>query len=217
MVHGDTWNMAHECLVADVRRSEQHHSGRTKTRTVASRAVVRRSDSAGSRLGQRDALHSHGSHWTAQEPIAWKRSRRIIHPESALDKAIQIANKIAACGPLGIKTSLASAQLAIDAAQADALSKLDAQRAALYRTQDFQEGRKQKLKGGRQFITAIERALHHGADIRELGPIVAVAVGKDDPSCCGAPGKRQCRATPAGAAPLRTRLRGLKDGIYVLG
>jgi enoyl-CoA hydratase len=63
-------------------------------------------------------------------------------PLSALDKAIEIANKIAASGPLGVKASLASAHRAVDAAQADALSALDAQRATLYRSQDFQEGRK---------------------------------------------------------------------------
>jgi enoyl-CoA hydratase len=70
-------------------------------------------------------------------------------PSAALDKAVEIANKIAASGPLGIKTSLASAHLAIDTSQANALSALDAQRATLYRSQDFQEGRKAEAEGRR--------------------------------------------------------------------
>ena len=52
-----------------------------------------------------------------------------------------IAEEIAACGPLGIKTVLASAHLAIDASEADALSRLDVQYGALLLTHDFVEGR----------------------------------------------------------------------------
>ena len=62
--------------------------------------------------------------------------------DQALKVGINIAAKIAACGPLGIKTTLASAHLAIDSSEAEALSKLSAQYGALYRTEDFKEGRK---------------------------------------------------------------------------
>jgi enoyl-CoA hydratase/carnithine racemase len=68
-------------------------------------------------------------------------------PQSALDKAIEIANKVAACAPLGIETALASAHLAIDNPEANALSKLDSQYGALYHTQDFLEGRKAEAEG----------------------------------------------------------------------
>jgi hypothetical protein len=60
---------------------------------------------------------------------------------------IRFANKIADCGPLGIKTSLASAHLAIDRTEEEALSKLDAQFGALFHTQDFLEGQKAEAEG----------------------------------------------------------------------
>ena len=158
-VHGDTWNMAHELfLVADVQsqRTTPTSAGRKHARSLpGGGSTVRFPREAGWGNAMRYILT--GDHWTAQDA---ERQEVASTPQSALDKAIQIANKIAACGPLGIKTSLASAQLAIDAAQADALSKLDAQRAALYRTQDSRRAEKQKLKGGRQFNTTIERASH---------------------------------------------------------
>jgi enoyl-CoA hydratase/carnithine racemase len=68
-------------------------------------------------------------------------------PEAALDKAIEIANKVAANAPLGVQTALASAHLAIDGREAEALSRLEAQYGALYRTQDFLEGRKAEAEG----------------------------------------------------------------------
>jgi enoyl-CoA hydratase/carnithine racemase len=68
-------------------------------------------------------------------------------PKAALERALEIANKVAACGPLGIKTTLASAHSAVDPAEDEALSKLDAQYGALYHTQDFQEGRKAEAEG----------------------------------------------------------------------
>jgi len=62
--------------------------------------------------------------------------------EAALEMGVSLARKIAACGPLGIKATLASSHFVIDPVEADALSKLGAQYTALYRTEDFLEGRK---------------------------------------------------------------------------
>jgi enoyl-CoA hydratase/carnithine racemase len=91
-----------------------------------------------------------GDHWTAREAYRMGTVQEVASsPSSALDKAIEIASKIAASGPLGVKASLASAHLAINATQVDALSALDSQRAALYRSQDFQEGRKAEAEGRR--------------------------------------------------------------------
>jgi enoyl-CoA hydratase/carnithine racemase len=70
-------------------------------------------------------------------------------PEAALQKAFELADKIAACGPLGIKTSLTSAHLAIDPAEAPVLARLDAQYGALFHTRDFQEGRDAEAQGRR--------------------------------------------------------------------
>ncbi|MGA8878796.1 MAG: hypothetical protein WB555_24855 [Candidatus Korobacteraceae bacterium] len=68
-------------------------------------------------------------------------------PEKALEAGIQMANKVAGCAPLGIKTTLLSAHLAIDPAEEAALSKLDAQFGALFHTQDFLEGVKAEAEG----------------------------------------------------------------------
>ena len=63
---------------------------------------------------------------------------------------MKIASRIAANAPLGIKTTLTSAHLAFDQSEPVALSKLGEQYSALYRTQDFIEGRVQKPKAGRR-------------------------------------------------------------------
>jgi enoyl-CoA hydratase len=152
-VHGDTWNMAHELfLVADVRvAADDTNFGQdenTHGRFPGGGSTVRFPREAGWGNAMRYILT--GDHWSAQEAYRMGTVQEVAtSPQSALDEAIKIANKIAACGPLGIKASLASAHLAVDAAQADALAALDAQRAALYRSQDFQEGRKAEAEGRR--------------------------------------------------------------------
>jgi enoyl-CoA hydratase/carnithine racemase len=67
--------------------------------------------------------------------------------EAALEAGIAMARKIAACAPLSIKTTLASAHQYVDPVEADALSKLGAQYSALYRTEDFIEGRRAEAEG----------------------------------------------------------------------
>jgi enoyl-CoA hydratase len=150
-VHGDTWNMAHELfLVADIRvAADDTNFGQdenTHGRFPGGGSTVRFPREAGWGNAMRYILT--GDHWTAREAYRMGTVQEVAPtPSSALDKAIEIANKIAASGPLGIKASLASAHLAVDAAQANALSALDAQRATLYRSQDFQEGRKAEAEG----------------------------------------------------------------------
>lgn len=152
-VHGDTWNMAHELfLVADVRvAADDTNFGQdenTHGRFPGGGSTVRFPREAGWANAMRYILT--GDHWTAREAYRMGTVQEVAtSPQSALDKAIEIASKIAACGPLGIKASLASAHLAVDKAQADALSALDGQRATLYRSQDFQEGRKAEAEGRR--------------------------------------------------------------------
>jgi hypothetical protein len=72
-------------------------------------------------------------------------------PQSALDKAIEIANKVAACAPLGIETALASAHLAINNLEANALSKLDSQYGALTTPKTFWRAERPKQKAGHPF------------------------------------------------------------------
>ena len=87
--------------------------------------------------------------------MAWPRRERSKNSEQAIKVTKTRAqtqirsigtrrepNKIAACGPLGIKTTLISAHLAVDPGEEEALSELEAQFGALIHTQDFLEGRK---------------------------------------------------------------------------
>jgi enoyl-CoA hydratase/carnithine racemase len=151
VTHGDTWNMAHElCLAADIRVAAADtrfgQDENTHGRFPGGGATIRFVHQAGWGNAMRYMLT--GDHWSAEE------ARRIgivqeIAPtrEKALELGIEIASKIAACGPLGIKTTLASAHFAVDPPQAEALSKLNAQYQALYRTEDFKEGRRAEAEG----------------------------------------------------------------------
>ena len=68
-------------------------------------------------------------------------------PEAALEVGVAMARKIAACAPLSVKATVASAHQYVDPVEAEALSKLGAQYSALYRTEDFIEGRRAEAEG----------------------------------------------------------------------
>jgi enoyl-CoA hydratase len=150
-VHGDTWNMGDELfLVADIRvAAENTNFGQDEVshgRFPGGGSTVRFPREAGWGNAMRYILT--GDHWTARDAYRMGTVQEVAATQhSALDKAIEIANKVAACGPLGIKAALASAHLAVDASETDAFSRLDAQYGALYRTQDFIEGRKAEAEG----------------------------------------------------------------------
>jgi enoyl-CoA hydratase/carnithine racemase len=61
--------------------------------------------------------------------------------DAAIEAAVKIANKVAGCGPLGVKTALASAHAALDSGEPAAFAQLGKQYNGLYATKDFQEGR----------------------------------------------------------------------------
>ena len=146
VAHGDTWNMAHELtLAADIKiASADTRFGQdenTHGRFPGGGATVRFVHQAGWGNAMRYMLT--GDHWSAEEARRIGIVQEIAPtPEKALELGVEIASRIAACGPLGIKTTLASAHLAIDPSQAEALSKLTPQYQALYRTEDFKEGRR---------------------------------------------------------------------------
>lgn len=84
-----------------------------------------------------------GDHWGAEEARRMGLVQDIAsNPKAALELGIGIANRVARCGPLGVKATLASAHLAIDQSEGAAFSKLGEQYRALYGTEDFVEGRK---------------------------------------------------------------------------
>ena len=151
VVHGDTWNMGHELhLAADIRVAAADtrfgQDENTHGRFPGGGATIRFVHEAGWGNAMRYMLT--GDHWSAEEAFRMGVVQEIAPtPDKALEAGIAIATKIAACGPLGIKTTLASAHLAIDSSQADALSKLNAQYGALYRTDDFKEGRSAEAEG----------------------------------------------------------------------
>jgi enoyl-CoA hydratase len=151
VVHGDTWNMGHELhLAADIRvaaaNSRFGQDENTHGRFPGGGATIRFVREAGWGNAMRHMLT--GDHWSAEQALHMGVVQEIAPTaDKALEAGINIATKIAACGPLGIRTTLASAHLAIDASQAEALSKLNAQYGALYRTEDFTEGRKAEAEG----------------------------------------------------------------------
>lgn len=89
-----------------------------------------------------------GDHWGAEEAYRMGVIQEIAaNPAKALEAGIGLARKVAACGPLGVKTTLESAHLSIDESQAAAFAKLNEQFGALFHTEDFIEGRKAEAEG----------------------------------------------------------------------
>lgn len=145
VVHGDTWNMAHELhLVADIRLASADvrfgQDENTHGRFPGGGSTIRFPWEAGWGNAMRYMLT--GDHWGAQEAYRMGLIQQIApDPAAALQAGIALAQKIAACRPLGIKTTLESAHLAIDESQAAAFAKLNEQFGGLFRTQDFLKGR----------------------------------------------------------------------------
>jgi enoyl-CoA hydratase/carnithine racemase len=151
VTHGDTWNMAHEFFLgADIRIASAGtrfgQDENTHGRFPGGGSTVRFVREVG--WGNAMGYMLTGEHWSAEEAYRIGEVQQVAStPEKALEAGLQMANKVAACGPLGIKATLLSAHLAIDPAEADALSKLDAQFGALFHTRDFQEGRDAEAQG----------------------------------------------------------------------
>src|SRR5882757_6823896 len=150
-VHGDTWNMAHELfLSADIRvaaantnfgQDENSHG-----RFPGGGSTVRFVREAGWGNAMRYMLT--GDHWSAEEAYRMGVVQEVAATqELALEVGIRIANKIAACAPLGIKTTLTSAHLATAQSDANALPHLQAQFGVLFKTDDFKEGIKADAEG----------------------------------------------------------------------
>jgi enoyl-CoA hydratase len=151
VAHGDTWNMAHELfLVADVRvASADTRFGQdenTHGRFPGGGATVRFPREVGWGNAMRYILT--GDHWSAEDAYRMGEVQAVApDANEALTAGVQLANKIAACAPLGVKASLASAHLAIDHTEEHALAKLDAQFGALFHTHDFREGQNAQAAG----------------------------------------------------------------------
>jgi enoyl-CoA hydratase len=151
VAHGDTWNLGHEIYLAgDIRIAASNtrfgQDENTHGRFPGGGATVRFVREAGWGNAMRYMLT--GDHWSAEESYRMGITQEIAPaPEAALEAGIAMARKIAGCGPLSIRATLVSAHQVIDPVEADALSKLDAQYSALYRTEDFIEGRRAEAEG----------------------------------------------------------------------
>lgn len=151
VVHGETWNLGHEIYLAgDIRiaaaNTQFGQDENTHGRFPGGGATVRFVREAGWGNAMRYMLT--GDHWSAEESYRMGVTQ-VVAPtaHAALDAGIEMARKVAACAPLGIKATLASAHRYVDPVEADALSKLGAQYRALYSTEDFIEGRKAEAEG----------------------------------------------------------------------
>ena len=151
VAHGDTWNLGHEIyLASDIRVAAANtrfgQDENTHGRFPGGGATVRFVREAGWGNAMRYMLT--GDHWSAEESYRMGITQRIAAtPEAALEAGTAMARTIAACAPLSIKATLASAHQYVDPVEADALSKLGAQYSALYRTGDFIEGRRAEAEG----------------------------------------------------------------------
>jgi enoyl-CoA hydratase/carnithine racemase len=151
VAHGDTWNLGHEIyLASDVRIAAANtrfgQDENTHGRFPGGGATVRFVREAGWGNAMRYMLT--GDHWSAEESYRMGITQQIAAtPEAALEAAVVTARKIAACAPLSIQATLTSAHQYVDPVEADALAKLGAQYAALYRTEDFIEGRRAEAEG----------------------------------------------------------------------
>jgi len=151
VVHGQTWNLGHELYLAgDVRiaaaNTDFGQDENTHGRFPGGGATVRFVREAGWGNAMRYMLS--GDHWSAEESLRMRITQQVAPtPQAALDAGVALARRIAACAPLSVKATLASAHQVIDPVEAEALSKLGAQYAALYRTEDFIEGRRAEAEG----------------------------------------------------------------------
>jgi enoyl-CoA hydratase/carnithine racemase len=145
VTHGDTWNLGHEMhLAADIRIcSADVRFGQDETshaRFPGGGGTIRFVREAGWGNAMRYILT--GDHWGAQEAYRMGEVQEVApNRDAAIDAAMRIANKVAACAPLGIKATLESAHLAIDSGEIEAFGQMGKAYNALYSTRDYQEGR----------------------------------------------------------------------------
>lgn len=146
VAHGDTWNMGHELhLAADIRvasadvRYGQIENAFGRIPGVAPICWPRE-------VGWANAMRYllTGEHWDAQTAYRIGVVQEIApNKVAAIEVAIGIANRIASCGPIGVKATLAAAHLALnDSADAAGYEKLEAEYVKVFGSEDFLEGRK---------------------------------------------------------------------------
>jgi enoyl-CoA hydratase/carnithine racemase len=151
VVHGDTWNLGHEIYLAcDIRiaaaNTEFGQDENTHGRFPGGGATARFVREAGWGNAMRYMLT--GDHWSEEESYRMGITQLVSPtPQAALEAGIAIARKIAAAAPLSTRATLTSARHVTKPIEADALAKTNAVYAALYKTEDFLEGRRAEAEG----------------------------------------------------------------------
>ena len=153
VVHGDTWNLGHEIYLAcDIRiaaaNTEFGQDENAHGRFPGGGATVRFVREAGWGNAMRYMLT--GEHWTAEESYRMGITQVIAPtPGAALEAGVAMARKVAAVAPLSTRATLTSARHVTTPIEADALAKTGPTYAALYKTEDFVEGRRAEAEGRR--------------------------------------------------------------------
>jgi enoyl-CoA hydratase len=148
---GDTWFGGHELfLAADVRvaASDAVFSQGETARGLFpfGGATVRFVREAGWANAMRYMLT--GDPWDAEEARRLGLVQDVVAPGRQLDRAMELARKIAAAAPLGVRATLASAHRAERDGEAAAYAALLPEAGRLLRSEDFQE-RVRALRKGR--------------------------------------------------------------------
>jgi enoyl-CoA hydratase/carnithine racemase len=151
VVHGDTWNLGHEIYLAcDIRiaaaNTDFGQDENAHGRFPGGGATVRFVRDAGWGNAMRYMLT--GDHWTAAESYRMGLTQVIApSPEAALEAGVAMAQKIAAVAPLSTRATLTSARHVTTPIEAEALAKTGPTYMALYKTEDFLEGRRAEAEG----------------------------------------------------------------------
>jgi enoyl-CoA hydratase/carnithine racemase len=141
-VHGGTKYLGHELfLAADIRVAA--------TDTVFSQGEVARGVFPGGggtvrfprEVGWGNAMRYMltGDEWDAEEGRRLGLVQEVTPPGKQLDRAVALANKIAAAAPLGVRATLASSRQALAVEEATALAALQPQFARLLQSEDAKE------------------------------------------------------------------------------
>lgn len=151
VAHGETWNLGHEIYLAcDIRiaaaNTDFGQDENAHGRFPGGGATVRFVREAGWGNAMRYMLT--GDHWTAEESFRMGVTQLVAPtPAAALEAGVAMARKVAAVAPLSTRATLTSARHVTTPIEADALAKTGPTYVALYKTEDFVEGRRAEAEG----------------------------------------------------------------------
>jgi enoyl-CoA hydratase/carnithine racemase len=144
-VQGATRTLGHEYfLAADIRVAASDTLFRQSEVTAgvfpAGGATVRFTREAGWGSAMRYMLT--GDEWSAEEAHRMGLVQEVTQPGKQLDRAVELAKKIAAAAPLGVRATLASSRQALAADETTALAALQAEFARILQSEDAKEARR---------------------------------------------------------------------------